>query len=297
MSASGEPAKTLTYEEALALLAFQVEAGAGDAFTDEPVNRYQLAAASEPAGSVERPMPAEGGEAGTAAPRRAPRARAPEPMPPRAQAPATIPLDETQAVSTARALAANCRTLDELRDALANFEGCSLRYTAKNLVFADGNPEARIMLVGEAPGRDEDLQGLPFVGRSGQLLDRMLASIGLDRTKVYIANTLPWRPPGNRAPTPDEQAVCQPFIERQIELSRAEILVFVGGVSAKQLLRTDTGIMRLRGRWSSYRAGTRELPALPIFPPAYLLRQPAQKRLAWRDLLSLKARIDALPPA
>ncbi|MGB5947835.1 MAG: uracil-DNA glycosylase, partial [Parvibaculum sp.] len=221
----------------------------------------------------------------------------PEPIPPRAQAPATIPLDEMQAVSTARALAAKCRTLEELRDALANFEGCSLRYTAKNLVFADGNPEARIMLVGEAPGRDEDLQGLPFVGRSGQLLDRMLTSIGLDRTKVYIANTLPWRPPGNRAPTPDEQAVCQPFIERQIELSRAEILVFVGGVSAKQLLRTDTGIMRLRGRWSSYRAGTRELPALPIFHPAYLLRQPAQKRLAWRDLLSLKARIDALPPA
>ena len=203
---------------------------------------------------------------------------------------------KSQAAETARAVAARCRTLDELRDALAAFEGCALRNTAKNLVFADGNPKARVMLVGEAPGKDEDIQGLPFVGVSGKLLDRMLASIGLDRTSVYIANTLPWRPPGNRPPTAIEQAICMPFIERQIELSAAEILVLVGGVSAKLMLAADTGIMRLRGRWSTYKTQTREMPALPILHPAYLLRQPAQKRLAWRDLISLKARIDELPP-
>ena len=282
----GDPANPMTPEEAAALLAFYVEAGVSDALGEEAVDRYALAQAAEPARESRPP-----GDA----PRRAPTPREGAPAPVRPQTPATIPLDEKKAISSAREIAAACRTLEELREALSNFEGCALRNTAKNLVFADGNPEARVMLVGEAPGRDEDLQGLPFVGPSGQLLDRMLASIGLDRTKVYIANTLPWRPPGNRPPTPNEQAVCEPFIERQIELSRAEVLVLVGGVSAKQLLRTETGIMRLRGRWSSYDTGSREIPALPIFHPAYLLRQPAQKRLAWRDLLSLKARIDELP--
>ncbi|MEN6543363.1 uracil-DNA glycosylase [Parvibaculum sp.] len=288
----GKPSGPLTPEEAAALLAFYVEAGVTEALADEAVDHYQLPAQTVAA----EPAPAARQQAPSTEPRRAPIARAEAPEPLRANPPTTIPLEDKQAVSSARALAASCRTLDELKAALAGFEGCALRYTAKNLVFADGNPEARIMLVGEAPGKDEDQAGLPFVGRSGQLLDRMLASIGLDRTTVYIANTLPWRPPGNRAPTPAEQAICAPFIERQIELSKAEILVLVGGVSAKQLLNTDTGIMRLRGRWSSYRAGDREIPALPIFHPAYLLRQPAQKRLAWRDLISLKARIDSLPP-
>jgi len=288
----GKPSEPLTPEEAAALLAFYVEAGVGDALGEEAVDRYQLAARpAAPEAERNASTRALSGEQ-----RRAPLARLEESPPARALTPATIPLEDREAASTARALARSCSTLDELKAALAGFEGCALRYTAKNLVFADGNPDARIMLVGEAPGRDEDLQGLPFVGRSGQLLDRMLASIGLDRTGVYIANTLPWRPPGNRPPTATEQAVCEPFIERQIELSKAEILVLVGGVSAKQLLATDTGIMRLRGRWASYRTPTREIPALPIFHPAYLLRQPAQKRLAWRDLLSLKARIEALPP-
>lgn len=284
----GKHTDPLSPEEAASLLAFYVEAGVGEALGDEPIDRYATPPATEP----ERPagVPSQATE-----PRRAPLRREDAPTPIATVRPSTVPLAESEAVSTARAAAAACRTLDELKDALAHFDGCALSRTAKNLVFADGNPQARIMLVGEAPGRDEDLQGLPFVGRSGQLLDRMLASIGLDRTTVYIANTLPWRPPGNRAPTPAEQAVCEPFIERQIELSKAEILVLVGGVSAKQLLRTDTGIMRLRGRWSSYRADTRDIPALPIFHPAYLLRQPAQKRLAWRDLLSLRAKIDGLP--
>lgn len=295
MPYSGKPRQALTPREAAALLAFYAEAGVSEALGEEPLDRYQTPQAPERAApaSAAAPAPAEGER------RRAPilhdfGERGREPPPARIQAPATIALGEREAAESARSLAARCRSLEELRKAMAGFEGCALRYTAKNLVFSDGNPQARVMLVGEAPGRDEDLQGLPFVGRSGQLLDRMLASIGLDRTSVYIANTLPWRPPGNRAPTPAEQAVCLPFIERQIELSQARILVLVGGVSAKQLLATDTGIMRLRGRWSIYRTPTRELPALPIFHPAYLLRQPAQKRLAWRDLISLKARLDSL---
>ncbi|MGB6087230.1 uracil-DNA glycosylase, partial [Parvibaculum sp.] len=203
----------------------------------------------------------------------------------------SIPLEDAQAAESAREIAARCTTLDELREALATFEGCPLRYTAKNLVFADGNPQARLMMIGEAPGRDEDLRGLPFVGRAGQLLDSMLASIGLDRSSVYIINTLPWRPPGNRTPTPAEHAVCMPFVERHVELVNPDIIVLLGGVSAKQMLHTDTGIMRLRGKWASIKVGEREVPALPTLHPAYLLRQPAQKRLAWRDLLSLKARL------
>jgi DNA polymerase len=296
---SGSSPDTLTPEEAAVRLAFQVEAGVTEALADEAQNRYQTGASETPPSGRVQDAPRETTPA--SAPRegrRAPIARMEEQAfaPMRMQPPSTIPLEEKQAALSARSVASDCRTLDELREALANFEGCALRYTAKNLVFADGNPNARVMLVGEAPGRDEDLQGLPFVGRSGQLLDRMLASIGLDRTSVYIANTLPWRPPGNRTPTPAEQAICMPFIERQIELSSAEVLVLVGGVSAKQLLATDTGIMKLRGRWGTYRAGGRELPALPIFHPAYLLRQPAQKRLAWRDLLALKAHLDGMPP-
>ncbi|MEQ8327282.1 uracil-DNA glycosylase [Parvibaculum sp.] len=287
MSGSGNTGHGLSNAEAAALIAFYVEAGVTDFLGEEPVDRYALADAA--------PQPAPRAET-----RDAPRGSRPDPRgaeapaapAPRAAAPSSIPLEDAQAAETARAVAARCTTLAELKDALAGFEGCPLRYTAKNLVFADGNPEARLMLIGEAPGRDEDLQGLPFVGRAGQLLDRMLAAIGLDRTSVYIINTLPWRPPGNRTPTPAEHAVCMPFVERHVELVNPEMLVLLGGVSAKQMLRTDTGIMRLRGKWASVRAGDKEFPALPTLHPAYLLRQPAQKRLAWRDLLSLKAKLE-----
>ena len=203
---------------------------------------------------------------------------------------ATIPNDEN--VMAAREQARAAPDLETLRAALETFEGCNLRFTAKSLVFADGNPEGRLMLIGEAPGRDEDRQGLPFVGRSGQLLDRMLAAIGLDRNQVYIANVVPWRPPGNRTPSPLETEICRPFIERQIELAAPDVLVFLGGAAAKQLLRTDTGITRLRGRWLSYRAGEREIPAMATLHPAYLLRQPLQKRLSWRDFLAIRARLD-----
>jgi DNA polymerase len=203
---------------------------------------------------------------------------------------AAVPGDE--AVQGARELSAGAGSLAELRDAMARFEGCNLRLTAKSLVFADGNPNARVMLVGEAPGRDEDEQGLPFVGKSGQLLDRMLGAIGLDRTKVYITNVIAWRPPGNRTPTPQETEICRPFIERHIELAKPEILVLMGGPATKTLLNTTLGITQIRGRWTSVKIGGRDIETLPMLHPAYLLRQPAQKKLAWQDLLKLKARLD-----
>ncbi len=194
---------------------------------------------------------------------------------------------------SARATAAKAQTLDELRNALAEFDGCNLRATATNLVFADGNPAARIMLIGEAPGRDEDLKGLPFVGRAGQLLDRMLAAIGLNRDTVYIANVVPWRPPGNRTPTPQETAACRPFVERQIQLVDPDFLVCLGNVAMRELFGTADGILKLRGRWRDYDTGTRTIRAMAMLHPAYLLRQPLHKRLAWADLLTLKAAIDA----
>jgi len=192
----------------------------------------------------------------------------------------------------ARSAAKNAKTLDELRTILANFEGCALKRTASQLVFADGNPEARLMLVGEAPGRDEDIEGLPFVGRSGKLLDRMLTAIGLDRSSVYIANIVPWRPPGNRTPTPQESQICLPFILRQIELADPDILVCLGGPSAQTLLGIKEGITKTRGRWFSFETGKREIRAMPTFHPAFLLRSPLQKRFAWRDFLAIKKALD-----
>jgi uracil-DNA glycosylase family 4 len=198
---------------------------------------------------------------------------------------------------TARECAASARSLDELRDALENFDGCGLKATATKLVFGDGNPKADIMLVGEAPGAEEDRAGVPFVGRAGQLLDKMLAAIGLDRGKVYIANVVPWRPPGNRTPTPAEIALCLPFTRRQIELVNPKILVCLGAPSAQTLLGAKDAIMRLRGRWLDYPLGDRTIPALPMLHPAYLLRQPAQKRLAWQDLRTLAKAVERLSAA
>lgn len=178
-------------------------------------------------------------------------------------------------------------TVDDLRQELAVFEGCPLKQTATNLVFSDGNPEASIMLVGEAPGADEDRQGKPFVGVSGQLLDRMLGCIHLDRSKVYISNVIFWRPPGNRSPTEAELASCLPFIERHIAIINPKLLILLGGVAAKTILRTSEGITKLRGKWQDYRPEDRAdmtIPALPVYHPAYLLRQNLAKRQAWDDL-------------
>jgi DNA polymerase len=183
-------------------------------------------------------------------------------------------------------------SLAELEALVAAFEGCALKRTAKSLCFARGSDSASIMLIGEAPGRDEDLQGKPFVGRAGQLLDRMLASIGLSDEHVYITNTVYWRPPGNRTPSPEEIEACAPFLARQIELLSPRVLVLLGGAAAKTMLGVSEGIMRLRGKWLNYASANGDIPALATLHPAYLLRNPAAKRLAWRDLLALRAAID-----
>lgn len=225
--------------------------------------------------------------------RPAPRAsRDDEASPRRQQAAAAVqralPVAPLEAAESARALAASAQTLDELRAVLEAFNGCPLKATATRLVFADGNPQGGLMLIGEAPGADEDRQGKPFVGKAGRLLDKMLAAIGLDRTHVYIANIVPWRPPGNRTPTPQETAICLPFIQRQIELVDPDVLVCLGGPSSQTLLGFTDGIMKTRGRWLTFNTGTREIRAMPTLHPAYLLRQPLHKRLAWRDFLAIK---------
>ena len=248
------------------LLAFYLEAGVDCALDEAPVNRL---AEHEP------PAPRE----------------VASPQPPRAMpatamavARADAPPAPEAAIASAREAARTAPSLEALRELMQNFDGCALKSTATRLVFADGNPNARIMFVGEAPGRDEDLEGLPFVGRSGKLLDRMIAAIGLDRSNVYIANVIPWRPPGNRTPTPQETQICLPFIQRQIELVDPDLLVTLGNPSTQTLLGTREGIMRTRGRWFDYDTGTRVIRALPTFHPAYLLRSPSYKRLSWQDL-------------
>ncbi|TPN76071.1 uracil-DNA glycosylase [Mesorhizobium sp. CU2] len=296
------------------LLAFYASAGVDDALEDAPINRFAEPAARP---AVRGPGERNPAERAAAAPRREDSRPAPEQAPARAETPnppappsgidassvpdaptrmpatAAVP-DEAQAL-LARQLAASAATLDELRQHMAAFDGCNLKFTAKNLVFADGNPNADLMLVGEAPGRDEDLEGLPFVGRSGRLLDRMLAAIGLDRSSAYIANIIPWRPPGNRTPTPHETEICRPFIERQIELVNPKVLVNLGGPSAKTLLNTTEGILRLRGNWRVHTtASGTAIPAMPTLHPAYLLRTPAHKKLAWRDFLEVKAKLRGL---
>jgi uracil-DNA glycosylase len=262
------------------LLSFYAEAGVDTAVGETP-NDYLTAPPISPA----------------ATPPDAPTTRSapPPPSAPRTLVgPATLPAPTASApavpeaaVMAARDAAKSAANLDELRALLDKFDGCALKATASRLVVADGNPEGRVMFVGEAPGRDEDIEGLPFVGRSGKLLDQMLKAIGLDRAKVYIANIVPWRPPGNRTPTPVETQICLPFIQRQIELADPDILVCVGGPSAGGLLNMQ-GILKNRGRWVTYQTGTREIRAMATLHPAYLLRSPIAKRLAWRDFLAIK---------
>lgn len=248
---------------ALAALAWQLELGADEAIGEAPVSRFEVAVRVAPPPAPPAPAGSSGEAPGTAA------------------------------------LAAACGDLAALRAAMAAFEGCALKRGARNLVFADGNPRARVMVVGEAPGRDEDLAGLPFVGRSGQLLDRMFAAIGLSRraaeprAALYITNVLTWRPPQNRDPSSDEVAMLLPFLHRHIELVGPEVLVVMGKAATQAVLATETGIKALRGRWAAWRG----VPVLPMLHPAYLLRDPEAKRLAWADLLTLRERLDARGPA
>jgi DNA polymerase len=273
---------------ALDALRFYDEAGVDIALEEEPVDRF--AASADQTRNVAPDKCGESiGEPRQASKPADPPKKSPPPDSPPAAA-AAIP--SKASVMAAREAASGAQTLDELAASLAAFEGCNLRNTATNLVFADGNPEARIMFVGEAPGREEDLQGLPFVGRSGQILDRMLAAIGLDRSTAYIANVIPWRPPGNRTPTPQETEICRPFIERQIQLADPDILVLLGGAAAKTLLQTSEGILRMRGKWREFDTGRRTIRAMASLHPAYLLRQPPQKKLAWRDFLAIRDALD-----
>lgn len=264
------------------LVAWYAEMGVDAVLEDEAQDRFAESAAA-PVREA-RPVPAPTNE------RKLPTLDAPP-------APVIVAAAPTQAqetaVADARALARTAGSLEELRAILDAYEGVALRKTATRLVFADGNPLARIMFVGEAPGKEEDREGLPFVGRAGQLLDRMLAAIGLDRQSAYIANIIPWRPPGNRKPTSQETELCLPFIRRQIELVDPQVLVFLGGTSAATLTGAKDGILRLRGRWLDYESGTRTIRALPTLHPAYLLRTPSQKKLAWRDFRALRAELDA----
>ncbi len=274
-----------------ALLRFYADAGYSDALDDAPHDRFTDTAKRVQANARPgEPIAAASRANISKQPDRPPR---PEAAPTRPAIRPTIP-DEGQA-ALARELARSASSLDELRAILTEFDGCNLKFTAKQLVFADGNPEAKLMLIGEAPGRDEDLEGLPFVGRSGQLLDRILAAIGLDRSSVYIANIVPWRPPGNRDPSPLETEICRPFIERQIELVSPAILITLGGPSSKVMLNSKDGIMRMRGKWRAHSTGSgQEIPAMPTLHPAYLLRNPAHKKLAWYDFLEVKAKLTAL---
>jgi uracil-DNA glycosylase len=254
------------------LLAFYLDAGVDAAVDERAIDRL----AGEVAAMIEPTPPL------------APPAPGPPAFDARQPSAAPVPPSPDVAVMAAREAARSAASLDELQAILTRFEGCALRTTAKQLVFADGNPRSRVMFVGEAPGREEDIEGLPFVGRSGKLLDLMMAAIGLDRSCAYIANIIPWRPPGNRTPTPQESQICLPFTLRQIELADPDVLVCLGGPSAAALLGVKDGIKRTRGRWFTFHTGAREIRAIATFHPAYLLRTPLEKRFAWRDFLMLK---------
>ncbi|MEL6620169.1 MAG: uracil-DNA glycosylase [Pseudomonadota bacterium] len=246
------------YHSALAALAWQIELGADECIGETPVDRYAVPAA------VRKPA-----------------------APQTVEAPAPLAAPSVDPVAVAQSVADSAQDLDALRAALGAYDHCELKRGARNLVFSDGAPGARVMIVGEAPGRDEDREGKPFVGRAGQLLDKMLGAIGLSRDEsVYITNVLPWRPPQNRDPKPDEIAMMQPFLHRHITLADPDVLVVVGNHACQALLG-KRGITRLRGDWTEARGK----PALPMFHPAYLLRNPAAKREAWADLLSLQARL------
>lgn len=262
-----------------ALLAWYLEAGVDETIGEEPLDRYA------------EPVP------GTVAPAVAPAVAEAAADPPQAPAAAQAPsVAHRPPVAAAVAAAGDASTLEELRATLASFDGCALAKTATNLVFGEGCATARVVLIGEAPGSEEDRRGLPFVGPSGQLLDRMLASIGLSRANVFISNTVFWRPPGNRSPSSGEVAVCLPFLERMIELVDPLVLVALGGPAANALLGRGESIGKLRGRWFTYQTPrlARPVATTALFHPAYLLRTPGQKRLAWRDLLALRHKLDDL---
>lgn len=277
---------SLAPDAAAALLRWYVDQGLDEAIGEDAVDRFAL---PPPAAATASVTPAA-----------APAATPPAPTPIRPASPppqrAPIPLESPQLVEDAREVARKATSVAELEAAVQAFEGCALKRTAKNTVFADGVVGAPVMIIGEAPGADEDRLGKPFVGVSGQLMDRMFSAIGMSRERdLYITNILFWRPPGNRTPTLAEQAICLAFTRRHIELARPKLVVLAGGTAVKAVLDTTEGITRLRGKWATLRLddGT-EVPALPTFHPAYLLRTPASKRQSWWDLLSIDKKLREL---
>lgn len=265
----------------LAALRFQLEAGADACIADQPVDRFAV------------PPPAQIAEPPAAPPPEPVRSR------PAAIASALALAPTGSAAEGAMARAAACRTIEELRAAVEAFDGCPLKDTASRTVFADGRPGSALLIMGEAPGREEDRLGLPFVGESGKLLDRMLAAIGLDRRNVFISNVIYWRPPGNRTPSQEEIMACLPFAQRLIELSRPKVVLALGNAAVQTLLRRPEGITRLRGRWVDYPLDGGTVPLMPSFHPAFLLRQPGLKRESWRDVLAVRGRLaeaGAWPP-
>ncbi len=291
-------------QEIIDFLQWYIEVGCDDLIDEQPLNRFALSAEravrAEPVAyeAAETNQPNAHPSVDIPAPVRAQaphKTQAHAPQEGRARAPQqTMAQPQVFAQSIPPLAAPNLAeiaSLSDLRDALSNFDGSSLKKMAKNMVFSDGNPESRVMLIGEAPGREEDQQAKPFIGPSGQLLDKMLAHIGLDRSTVYIANLIPWRPPGDRTPSSDEVALFLPFLMRHIELVSPDIIVAVGGTAAKALLNSPTGITKLRGQWSSLPCAGRDIPILPMFHPAFLLRTPARKAEAWADLCALRAKL------
>ena len=286
-----------------ALLAWHRNMGVEDAIGEAPVDwlgrgdaappghTFRLAGAAAPAAPVAPPARAATQQQRPVRAAQPRSAFAPAPVTPVAPvAPRQLATASPDAaLMAARSAARQAGSLEELRATLAGFDGCGLKATAKNLCFYRGATQSRLMLIGEAPGRDEDLQGKPFVGRAGQLLDKMLAAIGLTETQVHITNIVYWRPPGNRTPTPQEAQVCRPFMERQVELVAPDFVLLLGGAAAKEILGVTDGIMRIRGKWREVTLGERKVRALATLHPAYLLRTPTAKRLAWRDLLAVKA--------
>ena len=294
----------------LAALAWLVEAGAEEAIGDEPVNRFAIKKSDRPLEGGSKAVSRE--SAKTASGRGDLLRSDPSPKTPSAfstsasrssTGASAFGLDlqgegkkaiEGDGIATAQSLAGAANSLAALKAALEAFDGCALKRTATNTVFADGNPASRIMFIGEAPGRDEDRQGLPFVGRAGKLLDKMMAAIHLDRSSAYITNVLNWRPPENRDPSPEEAAMCLPFLRRHIELVNPGLIILLGAVAARHVMGFSEGIMKLRGRWLEYRVGETMVPVLPTLHPAYLLRQSAHKKLAWRDLQAAEQKLISL---
>lgn len=269
------------------LLNWYEDAGVDAPMVDEPVDQFEL---SKVKSANPAQKPAAAAEASTpnkldSAPNTPARITAPP-----AQGVPTVP--DENAIQNAKDLAASAGSLEELRQILGDFAGCNLKFAARNTVFSDGTAQSPLMIIGDGPDIHEDKQGVPFVGDSGQLLDKMLQAIGLDRRSVYLTTVLPWRPPGNRAPSPQETAICRPFIERHIQLAKPKVLMAVGGLAAKVLLNTPKGILTLRGKWTEVSIDDQAYPTLPTLHPSYLMRQPEQKRMSWQDLLTVKKKLD-----